>query len=160
MAHVDYFLKLEGIEGEATDSKHKNEIQLTSWSWGATQPGSAGRGGGGGAGKVSVQDMHFTKHADKATPKLFQHCATGHHITKAVLVARKAGKDQQEYLKVTLSDCIVSSQQVSGHSEEPQESFSLNASKIEIEYKEQKADGTLGGAVKGGWDISQNKATA
>ena len=34
---VDYFLKLDGIEGESADSNHKNEIQIMSWSWGASQ---------------------------------------------------------------------------------------------------------------------------
>ena len=32
MAAVDYFLKLDGIPGESTDSKHKNEIDVTDWS--------------------------------------------------------------------------------------------------------------------------------
>ena len=56
----DYVLKIDGIKGESTDSKHKDEIEIESFSWGATQPGSFASGGGGGAGKVSFQDIHFT----------------------------------------------------------------------------------------------------
>ena len=33
-AAVDYFLKIDGIDGESTDDKHKGEIQLESYSFG------------------------------------------------------------------------------------------------------------------------------
>lgn len=161
MATVDYFLKIDGIDGESTDSKHKNEIDVLSWSWGETQSGTMAGGGGGGAGKVAMQDFHFVMKVNKASPKLLQACACGEHIKKAVLICRKAGKDQQEYLKITLSDLIVSSYQTGGSSGSdivPTDQISLNYSKIEFEYKEQKADGTLGGAVKGGWNLKENKA--
>ena len=161
MATVDYFLKIDGIDGESTDSKHKNEIDVLSWSWGETQSGTMAGGGGGGAGKVAMQDFHFVMKVNKASPKLLQACACGEHIKKAVLICRKAGKDQQEYLKITLSDLIVSSYQTGGSSGSdilPTDQISLNYSKIEFEYKEQKADGTLGGAVKGGWKLKENKA--
>jgi type VI secretion system secreted protein Hcp len=160
MAHVDYFLKLDGIEGESADSKHKNEIDLESWSLGATQAGTHGAGGGGGAGKVAFQDFHFVMKINKASPKLMLACASGEHIKKAVLSCRKAGKDQQEFLKITLSDVLVSSYQTggSGHGDiVPTDQISINFSKIEQEYKEQKADGTLGGAVTAGWDVKSNK---
>ena len=71
MSTTDFFLKIDGIEGESTDGKHKGEIDLLSWSWGETQSGAHAAGGGGGAGKVSMQDFHFTMTVNKATPKLF-----------------------------------------------------------------------------------------
>src|SRR5437660_2861335 len=114
MAAVDYFLKIDGIEGESGDHKNPKQIQLESWSWGETQSGSHSYGGGGGAGKVSMQDFHFVMTVNKASPKLFLACANGEHIKKAVLVCRKAGKDQQEFYKVTFSDLLVSSFQTSG----------------------------------------------
>ncbi len=160
MAAVDYFLKVEGVEGESADHKHKGEIELESWSWGETQTGSMHQGGGGGAGKVQMQDFHFTMKMNKASPKLKLACASGEHIKKAVLTCRKAGKDQQEFLKVTLSDSLVSSYQTGGsaHSDIiPVDQISLNFSKIEFEYKEQKPDGTLGAAVTAGWNTKENK---
>src|SRR5687768_12512993 len=102
MAAVDFFLKIEGIDGESTDDKHKGELDIQSWSWGVSNMGTAGHGGGGGAGKASFQDIHFSTHVSKASPKLMLTCATGEHIKKATLVCRKAGKEQQEYYKVTL----------------------------------------------------------
>jgi len=77
MAAVDYFLKLDGIEGESHDSKHKNEIDVQSWSWGESQTGTHAGGGGGGAGKVSMQDFHFVMQNNKASPKLMLACASG-----------------------------------------------------------------------------------
>lgn len=161
MAAVDYFLKIEGIPGESQDSKHKGEIDIESFSWGATQSGAHAAGGGGGAGKVSMQDFHFVMKINKASPKLFLACANGEHIKKATLVCRKAGKEQQEFMTVTMSDLLVSSFQTggSGHGDIlPTDQISLNFAKIEFEYKEQKPDGTLGGAVKAGYDLKQNKA--
>lgn len=161
MAAVDYFLKIDGIQGESQDDKHKNEIQLESWSFGATQSGSFAHGTGGGAGKVQMQDFHFVKKIDKAGPKLLLACATGEHIPKTVLVCRKAGKEQQEYLKITLSDSLVSSYRTSGSGGSdivPIEEISLNFAKIEFEYKEQKPDGTLGGTTKAEFDLKHMKA--
>jgi type VI secretion system secreted protein Hcp len=159
MAAVDYFLKVDGIEGEAHSKGHEKEIDLESWSWGEAQTGTHASGGGGGAGKVAMQDFRFTMKVNKASPKLMLACATGEHIKSAVLVCRKAGKEQQEYLKITLSDVLVSSYQTGGHAGGvvPSEQIAFNFSKIEMEYKEQKADGTLGGAVKAGYDVKANK---
>ena len=159
MAAADYFLKIDGVEGESQDSKHKAEIEIQSFSFGATQTGSFAAGGGGGAGKVSMQDFHFTVPVNKASPKLMLACASGQHIKKAVLTVRKAGKEQQEYLKYTFSDILVSSYQTGGGGGDvmPVDQISLNFAKIEQEYKEQKADGTLAGSVKAGWDLKENK---
>jgi type VI secretion system secreted protein Hcp len=156
MAVVDFFLKIDGIEGEAPDSKHKNEIQIDSWSWGASQGGSAARDGGLGAGKVQMQDFHFVTKVNKASPKLMLACATGDHIKKAVLVCRKAGGTQQEYLTITFSDLMIASYQTSGSGSSevlPLDQIALNFTKIEMEYKAQDAKGGLGGGIKTGYDI-------
>jgi type VI secretion system secreted protein Hcp len=155
---VDYFLKLKDIEGESHDKAHKNEIDIMSWSWGETQSGTHAGGGGGGAGKVSMQDFHFTMHVNKASPKLLLACATGTHIKEALLTCRKAGKTQQEYMKVKFSDLLVSSFQTGGShgAEVPIDSISLNFSKIEYEYSPQKEDGTLGTKVVVHYDLKTN----
>jgi type VI secretion system secreted protein Hcp len=157
--NVDYFLKIDGIEGESTDDKHAKEIEVDSFSFGESQTGTFSSGGGGGAGKVAMQDFHFTTRVSKASPKLFLACASGEHIKSAVLVCRRAGKNQQEYMKVTLSDVLVSSYQVGGAAAGdliPTEQVSMNFAKIEIEYKPQKSDGTLDAAAKAGWDLKKN----
>jgi len=159
MAMVDFFLKLDGIAGESQDSKHKEEIEIESFSWGATQSGTAAHGGGMGAGKVQMQDFHFLMRVNKASPKLMLACAQGEHIKKAVLTCRKAGKEQQEYYKITFTDLLVSNYQTNGSGGDavPMDQIALNYGKIEMEYKEQKADGTLAGAIKSFYDLKANK---
>jgi type VI secretion system secreted protein Hcp len=103
----DSFLKIEGIKGESLDSKHKDEIEVLSFSWGATQAGAFG--GGGGTGKVSAQDFNFVLKIDKSSPLLFKYVATGAHLKEAVLTLRKAGKDQVDYLKYKFTDILISS---------------------------------------------------
>jgi type VI secretion system secreted protein Hcp len=158
MAMVDYFLKLDGIPGEANDKTHKGEIEVESFSWGEHQTGTASAGSGQGAGKVQMQDFHFVMKVNKASPKLMLYCANGQPIKSAILTCRKAGKDQQEYLKVTFTDSLVSSYQTGGApgaSVVPLDQISLNFTKVEMEYKEQKADGTLGGSIKAFYDMKQ-----
>jgi type VI secretion system secreted protein Hcp len=159
MAAVDYFLKIDGIQGESKADKHKDEIDIQSFSWGATQSGTFAAGGGGGAGKVSMQDFHFTMPDNKASPALFLACAQGDHIKNATFVARKAGKEQQEFLKVTMSDVLVSSFQTGGSGGDivPTDQISLNFAKIEVEYKEQDAAGKLLGQVKKWFDLKSVK---
>ena len=155
----DYLLKLEGIKGESLDAKHRDEIEIESFSWGATQPDGFASGGGG-PGKASFQDIHFTTRVNVASPNLMVACASGQHIKEATLTVRKAGEDQREYYIVKLSDNVVSSYH-SGGSEGsnalPVDQFSLNFAKIEFEYKSQRPDGSLGATAKGGWDLKANK---
>src|SRR5262244_769126 len=116
MAVVDYFLKIDGMEGESGDSKHKNEIQVESFSFGATQSGTFAHGSGGGAGKVQMQDFHITMKVSKASETLALACASGQHIKKAILYVRKAGGQQEDYYQVTFSDLLVSSYAIGGAS--------------------------------------------
>jgi type VI secretion system secreted protein Hcp len=158
MAQVDYFLKIEGVDGESEDSKHAGEIDVLSWSWGETNAGTHGGGGGGGAGKVSMQDFHFVMKVNKASPKLMLSCADGSHLASAILTCRRAGTEQQEYLVITFTDCLVSSFQTGGSAGDvvPVDQISLNFAKMEFSYKPQKPDGTLAGAIKTGWDVKKN----
>ena len=159
MAVVDYFLKLEGIDGESEDKSHSKEIHIESWSFGEQQSGTMAHGGGGGAGKVQMHDFHFVMKTNAASPKLCLACASGEHIKKAVLTCRKAGKDQQEYLKWTFTELLVSSYQTGGSGSSdvlPLDQISLNFAQVEISYKAQKADGTLAGELKSGWNLKQN----
>ena len=111
---TDYFLKLEGIEGESEQKDHANEIELLSWAWGESNSGSAAGGGGQGSGKVNMQDFSFAMPVNKASPKLLLACATGDHITKAIMTCRRAGKEPRPYLTMTFHDCLVSSFQTGG----------------------------------------------
>ena len=159
MAQIDAFLKLDKINGESTDSKHKDEIEILSWNWGSSNSGTMHRGTGGGTGKVQVQDMHFVKHVDKATPLLNGACTQGTHIAKGLLTVRKAGGTQLEYFKVELGDILVSSVQTGGSDGSPTltEQFSLNFATFKVIYTPQDAKGSAAPAVQFGYDIAKSK---
>jgi type VI secretion system secreted protein Hcp len=155
-AAFDAFIKIDGVDGESKDDKHKGEIDIQSWSWGATQTGSMAAGGGGGAGKVSMQDFSFTKSIDKSSPKLFEALATGKHLKEVKLTLR--GSSSVEYLTITLTDVLVSSYSTGGSSgdDRPTESVSLNFAQIKMSYVEQDASGKAGAATEFGWDLKKN----
>ena len=154
---VDVFLKLGDIKGESKDSKHAGEIDVLSWSWGLAQTGTVSSGGGGGSGKVSFNDFQFTHRLDKASPLLMKACATGEHVKEGTLVSRKAGKGQQEFLIIKMSDILVTSVQTSASNELPMESVSLQFAKVDLEYKPQKPNGTLDAGIPFRYDIKANK---
>jgi type VI secretion system secreted protein Hcp len=158
---IDYFLKFDGIQGESKDAQHTHQIDLLSFSWGATQPGSFAHGSGGTAGKVSMSDLHFTMAACKATTELMAACAAGKHVKEAILYCRKStgAGGQQDYMTWTFSPVIISSYQTGGShgAEVPIDSVSINYGKVKVEYKMQVDDkGTLQAGTPFGWDLEKN----
>ena len=153
---VDMFLKIEGIDGVSPEQS----IEISSFSWGVSNPGSASAGGGGGgaSSRAVFQDLSVTKRIDKSSPLLYLTCASGEHIRKATLtVARCAsnadGTASSTSLEYKLTDCIISATKPSGGSTDPSpaEEVSFNFAKIEWTYK--AADGS---AVRTGWDLKKN----
>jgi type VI secretion system secreted protein Hcp len=155
---ADIFAKIGDIKGESLDSKHKDEIEVMSFSWGVTNTASPPAGSGGGAGKATFQDLTITHSIDKASPGLLQACATGTHLKEATITHRKAGKGQQEFLIVKMNDIIITSVTHGGTAGEgSSETVSLAFAKVNIEYKPQKADGSLDAGVVFKYDLKANK---
>jgi type VI secretion system secreted protein Hcp len=156
---TDIFAKIGDIKGESQDSKHKDEVEILSWSWGVSQTGSMSHGGGGGEGKANFSDFNFTHHVDKSSPVLMKACATGEHIKDAVITVRKAGKGQQEYIIIKMNDILITgvSPNVSGDGGGTAETVSMQFAKVDLEYKPQKADGSLDAGIHFKYDIKGNK---
>jgi type VI secretion system secreted protein Hcp len=166
---VDYFLKIDGVEGESPDQQYPGLIQIQSWQWAEENSGRWGYGSGGGAGKVEMKDFEFRMVSNKASPKLFLLCATGEHIPQARLICRKSGKGQQDFMIITFSNGLVSSFRtlgnmpiLMGHGSSdvdtvlPLDEIKINFARIEIEYREQRNDGTMGAVIKAGYDLKLN----
>ena len=155
----DIFAKLGDIKGESLDDKHKDEIEVLSFSWGVSNPASQGTGGGGGAGRATFQDLSIVHKIDKATPLLLNACATGQHLKEATITHRKAGKGQQEFLVVKLNDVLITSVHHAGDtSEAASETVSLTFAKVDFEYRPQKADGSLDAGIHFKFDLKANKS--
>jgi type VI secretion system secreted protein Hcp len=153
MSEVDYFLKIDGITGESQDIQHGGEIQISSFSWG--QRRDAAGEGGARAGRFAVVDFKFVKNVCVASPKLIMACARNQRIKSAVLTARKAGKGQQDYLKITFEDVLVSSYQLDGASKLPADSINLNFAKISVDYQKQDAQGQMSPGAMVSYDLRQ-----
>jgi len=154
----DIFAKLGDIKGESLDDKHKDEIEILSYSWGVTNAGSMGYGSGGGEGKAQFHDLSFTHKIDKASPVLMQYCATGVHLKEATITHRKAGKGQQEFLVIKLNDVIVTGVTHGGNGGEgSSENVSIAFAKVNVEDKPQKADGSLDAGIHFKYDLKAQK---
>jgi len=143
---IEYHLDIKGIKGESAATKHKEQIELLSWSWGASNPTTI-VGEGMSAGKVSMSDLSFTKRVDKSSPKLLELLVTGNHATDATLYCSKqtGGKTPEDFLTIKLKEVYVSGFQVGGSSGEDvgTESVSITYGAIDYDYKAQQADGKL-----------------
>jgi type VI secretion system secreted protein Hcp len=155
---VDCFLKIDDIKGESEDDAHASEIDVLSWSWGATQAATFQTGTGGGAAKVTVEDLSVTKYIDRASPPLMGLCFSGKPITSAVLTQRKAGGSPVEYIKITMENCVVSSVRTNNdpHSERLTETITLNFARVKFDYTPQTEKGLPDAVVKFGFNIAKN----
>lgn len=156
---VNAHMKIQGIKGESKDTKHKDEIDVLSWSWGMAQMGTGHMGGGNAAGKVDVHDLTFTKYVDKSSADLMLHCANGKHIGEATLSLKKAGEDPLEYMKIKMTDILVTSVSTGGHQGDAQqtENISFNFREVEVDYTEQDNKGKGSGNSHFGWKIDKNE---
>ena len=151
---IDCNLKIDGVDGESTHQNHKGEIEVKEWKWSVEQPTSSGVGGGSGRGKAVAGTLTWTHEYDKASPVLAKQCASGKHFPTAILTVRKAGGAQEDFLKVSMKKVFITSVTPAANGTgEVLERVMMDYDDIEFEYKEQTGEGTLGGAVKFGWDV-------
>jgi type VI secretion system secreted protein Hcp len=156
----EYFFKIDEIPGESRDAQHAGEIDVESWAWGEANPSTGGSGTGSASGRVQMRDLVFTARISRASPKLLLACAAGQHARSAVLSARRPGAAPRDFLVISLSEVLVTSYDVTSRElgSGVFDRVSLHFAKIQVEYRPQAADGTVGTPVKVGWDVVQNMA--
>jgi type VI secretion system secreted protein Hcp len=157
---VDMTLKLKDIDGESKVSGYEGWIDVLAWSWGMSNASSFHHGGGGGSGKVNINDISITKYVDKASSKLMLKACDGTHIGEGTLSVRKAGGDKPvEYLKIKMTDLMVTSVQTGGTGGEDRltENIGLCFAKVEVTYSEQDSKGVGKPGTPFAWDIPANK---
>lgn len=156
---LDTFIKIGDVKGESTVKGFEDQIQVSSWSWGMSQSGTTHTGQGGGAGKVNVHDLNFTHNVDAASPNLLMACCTGKHFDTATITMRKAGGSPLDYVKIELTEVLVTGVTHGGSGGEDllSESVTLNFAKFKFSYQPQDAKGAKkGGAVEATYDIAKN----
>jgi len=156
---VDFFLDLGDIKGESVDDKHKDQITVMSFSWGASQTTSVSGSGGSGAGKASLADLSIMKNYDVASTPLYKSLIQGTHIPTGTLTAVKSGGDGSAFMTITLSELFVTSIQISGSSEVPMESVSFSYNQIKTQYSQQDETGKLNVKAAVTYNLKANKVT-
>jgi type VI secretion system secreted protein Hcp len=162
MAKTNIYLKLDGLDGESVDEDHKNWIEVESWSWGVDNPASFAQGQGGQSTQAHVSSLNVVKHCDKASVTLYKDCTTGKHITSGTLSCLKLDGDSRvEYMKVDLTDVMVSSVQwsASGSEHHVHESLGLVFAEFKQTYKLQQDTGSAQGSTEFGFNVQTSKAT-
>jgi type VI secretion system secreted protein Hcp len=159
---VDMYLKIDGIDGESTDDKHKKWIEVLSFGSGVSQPvtGASATGGRSGA-RADFQDLSVLKTVDNASPDLLIKCAKGEHIKKVELECCLATGSKHTFLKYTLENCLLTAVQPSGSSGgaevKPSESVSFAYGKIKIQYTPIDHTGKPGSPTDRTWSLEKNK---
>lgn len=159
----DTFLKFTGgndVKGESTATGHEGEIEIYSFSFGASNPVTVGSGSTGlSGGKVSISSFNVMKKTELSSAKLFAACCSGQHYPTAVVTLRKAtGVDggQQTFLQYDFEDVMVESIQWSGSTggdDTPTESLSVAFGKVKITYSMQDDDtGAMAPKGEASWD--------
>lgn len=127
------YLKIDGINGNSLDEAHKEWIEVLSWSWGATNMSNVGQGGGAAAGTADVQPLSLMVTSAKSSVELMHRCITGKHLGDITLESTKTtGEKEDKWLKVELTDALISSMQMSG------DPSGAGADSITIHYEEHK----------------------
>jgi type VI secretion system secreted protein Hcp len=143
-----YFLKIDGVDGGSTDSKHSGEIELNSYRLMETEPDT---------GEMSTRlaplgdnNLRFLADSSKASPELFAKAQSGDTIANAVLSVRKAGQSG-DYLTIKLTDVVLASYQNSGHEDDNGvDEVLLNYGTVQIQYNQTNP-------IHHGWDFHNKK---
>ena len=155
----DAFIKIDGIDGESTDEKHADWIEMISFNTGLNQRTSATASSSGGASaeRADFHDFSFTKQLDKASPKLAMSCADGSHIDTIIVEVCRAGTEKVKFMEYKMTNCIISGVDTTGGGDFPTEDVRINYGRIEWAYTVQKRQGGgAAGNVAGGWDLQKN----
>ena len=157
----DAFVKIDGIDGESTDGKHQNWIEIISFNSGLTQSTSstASSSGGASAERANFQNFSFTKQLDIASPALAMACADGTHVSEIVVELCRAGTEKVKFMEYKLNNCMISGVTVqgAGSGDLPTETVTVDFGKISWAYTVQKREGGgAAGNMVSGWDLQKN----
>jgi type VI secretion system secreted protein Hcp len=157
----DTFLKLDGLDGESTRKGFEKQIEILSFSLGASNPTTVGSGSSGlSAGKATVSSFNIMKKTDVSSPTLFQKLCVGDHFKTANVVLNKASGDKSSalaFLKYDFEQVFVESIHWSGSTggdDTPSESVSFAFGKVTVTYTPQAATGgSAGKPAVASWDV-------
>ncbi|CAI6086296.1 Hcp family type VI secretion system effector [Cohnella sp. JJ-181] len=134
-------LTLDKINGESAADGVKGAIDITSFSFGASNAAPL-PGGGSGGGKPVYSEFNMTKYQDSASISLLQNLTLGKAIKNGT-IGFYNGQSRKPYLTIKLENVFVTSDAytASGGADRMTESFSLQAGKVTFIYEAVDAKG-------------------
>jgi type VI secretion system secreted protein Hcp len=138
-----YFLKLDGVSGGSTDSRHQGQIELNSYRLMEDEPEDEAPAA---LKELGDNNLRFLADSSKASPELFAKAQTGDTIANAVLSVRKSSRSN-DYLTIKLTDVVITSYQNSGDdSNSGVDEVLMKYGTLQIEHNE-------GTPFKKGWNF-------
>jgi len=153
-------LEIKDVKGNCQIDKHEGQIIIQSFSQGVMLPlqmdtSNTERT----AGRPVFQEMSFSKMSDMSTPVLYAACVQGKKLGDAKIhIGRNENGVFMSVIEYVLTSAMVSNITTTGGGGIPADSFSLNFTKITMDYTQQKSDSTKKGTANFGWDLETNKA--
>jgi type VI secretion system secreted protein Hcp len=140
------YMKYEGVDGDVTAEGHEKWIELNSFQWGVGRGISSPTGGSSDreSSAPSASEVVVTKATDVATPKLLNEALQGEGVTVEVDFCKTDKGVLEVYLKVTLTNTLISGYSCSSGGDRPSESLSLNFTKVEYKNTGMGAAGDTG----------------
>ena len=143
------------IKGEATQTGHADDIQVVGWQWGLTSNSALGSTQATSRRSYSALTVH--KQIDAATTALMSALATNDEVKEAKLTMRRAGGVQEDFFIVKLEKARITSVQHTGEADgSTRETVTIAFTKVEVEFRPQKATGGRGGSHVFSDELTQN----
>jgi type VI secretion system secreted protein Hcp len=153
---ANYYLKLDGIQGDVTTAGYEKTLELLAWSWALSRPNPAT------AERIiprpSFQDLTFTINGSAASPLLFMACAEGKPIASGELFVTRTDQGKYETsMSIVLKDIVVTGFKDSATPglDRPAQEISIGYGAVEVTYFTKGAPSA--GPVKRGWNVKENQ---
>ncbi len=150
------FMKLPGVEGEASTKGFSKQMELFMLGFGVSQSANPTEGSGHSSAEAHLHGINVTKATDKATPLLMEKCCDATHFKEITFtLTRTVNKVIQHYMTVVLYDAIIADINFGASQEEtPTETLTFVFSQVEWTYGNVEKTGKGAGNTTGSWNIS------
>jgi len=131
------------LKGEASAKGHENWIEVHGFQFGVAA--SSAIGSGQATGRRQYKHLVVVKRLDSSSTSLLSALATNDEVKELKLVLRKHGVGPEDFFTITLNGARVVGLDLDFDANgEAAEHAAFAFTKIEVEYRVQGADGTLG----------------
>jgi type VI secretion system secreted protein Hcp len=158
---ADIFLAIDGIQGDSTDARHKNQIAIESFAFLAKRPTTSSSRGATG---VRFNGLRLDKVYDVSSPKLFAAATSGRHLkTATVTFSTSSDASGTDVLTYRLSDVRLTSYAQGGANPDTkplgslEEEIGLTAARVSVTEKTFNDKGGPGPAVTASWQVPKAK---